>query len=132
MELKYKIIRALLFGRFEPIQTVISASSFIHGIIIIGSHIMSGRSILGASPSLEVFAGLSLIASGILVVRSICKNYSSARKYSFFAQFMSWAVLSILIIGSPDIPALVYFGYATLSAIAAFLYLNLSLGAKND
>ena len=131
-DLADKLLKSLLFGRFEPIETTLSASSFVHGITILSSHIFYSRSLLEVSNSLEIFAGISLTMAGVSVVRSMCKEYTQIRKASMFAQFLSWTLLTILVSMSPGLPVLVYFGYTTLSAIAAFLYLNLSLGVHND
>jgi len=130
--LRDKLIKALLFGRFEPIQTTLSASSFIHGTIILVSHLVSGETILNVNSGLEVFAGSALIMSGVAVVRSICKDYTEVRRFSFFGQFLAWTLLSILVLISPGLSVLLYVGYSTLSLIAAFLYLNLSLGVRSD
>jgi hypothetical protein len=127
-----KLFKSLLFGRFEPIETTLSASSLVHGLIILCSHLFYGYSILGVNDSLEIFAGSSLAIAGVSVVRSICKDYIQVRRFSMFGQFLAWTVLTILVLVSPGIPALVHFGYATISLIAAFLYLNLSLGDHND
>jgi hypothetical protein len=130
--LKNKLIKALFFGHFEPIQTTLSASSFIHGIIILMSHLFSGQTILNVNSGLEVFAGSSLVLSGVSVMRSICKDYTEVRRFSFFGQFLAWTLLSILVLISPGLSVLLYVGYSTLSLIAAFLYLNLSLGVRSD
>lgn len=131
-DLTNKLFRSLLFGRFEPVETTLSASSLVHGGIILSSHLFYGYSILGVSDSLEIFAGSSLAIAGVSVVRSICKDYIQVRRFSMFAQFLAWTLLTVLVLVSPGIPILVHLGYATLSLIAAFLYLNLSLGDHND
>lgn len=130
--LRDKVLKSLLFGRFEPIETALSASSFIHGLIIIGSLAVFDNSILGVNPSIEVFAGSSLVIAGVSLIRSICRDYSEVRRFSMFGQFLAWTMLTALILESPNFVPLVHLGYATLSTIAAFLYLNLSLGVKND
>jgi hypothetical protein len=127
-----KLLKSLLFGRFEPIETTLSASSFVHGTIILFSHIFYNKSLLGVNDSLEIFAGSSLVIAGVSVVRSICKDYTQVRRFSMFGQFLSWTLLTVLVLVSPGLPVLVHFGYATLSLIAAFLYLNLSLGVHDD
>lgn len=131
-DLTNKLFRSLLFGRFEPVETTLSASSLVHGGIILSSHLFYGYSILGVNDSLEIFAGSSLAIAGVSVVRSICKDYIQVRRFSMFAQFLAWTLLTVLVLVSPGIPILVHLGYATLSLIAAFLYLNLSLGDHND
>ena len=131
-DLAGKLLKSLLFGRFEPIETTLSASSFVHGSIILSSHIFYNKSLLGVSSNLEIFAGISLVVAGVSVAGSVCKEYVRIRKASMFAQFMSWTLLTIAILLSPGLPILVYFGYATLAFIAAFLYLNLSLGVHDD
>ena len=127
-----KFLRSLLFGRFEPIETTLSASSLVHGVIILSSHLFYNKSLLGVNDSLEIFAGSSLVLAGVSVVRSICKDYTQVRRFSMFGQFLSWTLLTILVLVSPGLSVLVHFGYATLSLIAAFLYLNLSLGVRDD
>lgn len=132
LELRDKFLRSLLFGRFEPIETTLSASSSLHGAILLVSNFWLGKSILEVNNSLEIFAGSLLLITGVSVVRSICKDYAQVRKFSAFGQFLSWTLLSILVFSSPGIHYFVHFGYVTLSLIAAFLYLNMSLGVQND
>ena len=127
-----KLLKSLLFGRFEPIETTLSASSFVHGITILSSHFFYNKSLLGVSSGLEIFAGVSLVVAGASVAGSVCKDYDRIRKASMFAQFLSWTLLTIVVLLSPGLPVLVYFGYTTLALIAAFLYLNLSLGVHDD
>jgi hypothetical protein len=131
-DLAGKLLKSLLFGRFEPIETTLSASSFLHGTTILSSHIFYNRSLLGVSDSLEIFVGISLVIAGVSVAGSVCKEYPLIRRASMFAQFLSWTLLTIVVLMSPGLPILVYFGYATLAFIAAFLYLNLSLGVHDD
>lgn len=130
-KLRNGFIRAILFGRFEPIETTLSASAFIHGMIMVAHNALYGP-LLGGSSIVEFFVGSALILSGASIIRSICKDYRKIRRVSAFSQFMSWTLLSVLILSSPTVHYLLHFGYATLSAIAAFLYLNLSLGDDDD
>ena len=130
-KLRDKFITALLFGRFEPIETTISASALVHGAILLGHNLIFGP-LLGVSGSLEVFVGSALCISGISIIRSICKEYRQVRRLSAFGQFLSWTLLTVIISYSPLVHYLLHFGYATLSLISAFVYLNLSLGDRND
>lgn len=128
-KLRDKFITAILFGRFEPIETTISASAMVHGILLIGYNAFYGP-LLGVNAGLEVFAGTALCISGVSIIRSICMEYHQVRRFSAYGQFLSWTLLSGLILYSPLVHYFLHFGYATLSFIAAFLYLNLSLGDR--
>lgn len=132
IQLRDRLLKSLLFGRFEPIETTLSASAFVHGAIILIYNFLSSSSLLGVNSGLEVFAGSSLVISGVSVIRSLCKEYSQVRRFSAFGQFLSWTLLALIILSSGQFHYFLHFGYATLALIAAFIYLNLSVGDRND
>jgi len=132
IELRNKIVKSLLFSRFEPIETVLSISAALHGGIIVFYSIFFNLSLLNINNAVEVFAGGALIISSASVLRSLCKEYFEVRRFSAFGQFLSWLTLAALVSISEKAASFLHIGYVTLAIISAFVYLNLSVGDQND
>ena len=126
-----KMLRAMLFGKFEPVETTISSSSFIHGFIIIVYPVVTGRSIFMVSPPIEFITAVMLMIFGGTWFASICVPRITIRKNSALGQFAAWTMLSVLLLLSPSFHWLVHIGYVTIALVAAFLYLSLALGENN-
>lgn len=132
IELRNKILKSLLFSRFEPIETVLSISAAVHGGIILFYSAFFGISLLNINNAVEVFAGGALVISSASVIRSLCKEYAEVRRFSAFGQFLSWLLLAALVSISESAISFLHIGYATLAIVSAFVYLNLSVGDQND
>lgn len=124
-------MKALLFGRFEPVETTIASSSFIHGFIILFYLNILGQSIFQVSTPLEYLTAALLMLFGATWFASICIPRITIRKNSALGQFAAWTMLSVLLLLSPNFHWLVHIGYVSLSLVAAFLYLSLALGENN-
>jgi hypothetical protein len=125
------MIKAMLFGRFEPVETTIAASSFIHGLIIMVYLTLSDKSIFVVSPTIEFFTAIILMIFGGTWFASICIPRITIRKNSALGQFAAWTMLSVLLLLSPNFHWLVHVGYVSISLVAAFLYLSLALGENH-
>lgn len=124
-------MKALLFGRFEPVETTIASSSFIHGFIILFYLSILGRSVFQVSEPIEYITAISLMLFGGTWFASICVPRITIRKNSALGQFAAWTMLSVLLLLSPNFHWLVHLGYVSISLVAAFLYLSLSLGQNH-
>lgn len=127
-ELKYRFIRAILFGKFEPIETAMAFSATIHGAII-GWLLSGGDGFLSLEPTVTKYLiSLVLVISGILVVIGVNYNLHLIREYSNMAEFMSWLALLGMVFMSPAANIILYVGYATLAVVSSLVYLNVAVG----
>jgi hypothetical protein len=127
-DLKYRFFRAILFGRFEPIETAMAFSATIHGAII-GWLLSGGDGFLSLGPTLTKYVvSLVLVISGILVVIAINYNIHLIREYANMAEFVSWLALLGMVFMSPTADVILYVGYATLAVVSSLVYLNVAVG----
>lgn len=112
---KRKILEALFFGRFEPVQTMLSVSAFLHGIWLISSMIIS-----------SMILGGMMISASAFVLYALWNGWRP--KHTEFFLFLCWLFFAVLGIVAHSAPPIIWLPYSTIALASAITYLNNSLG----
>lgn len=117
-------------NRFEPIETVLAASAVIHGLWLMfpGWSYGGVDSAIGAPRSCEIAASLLFITVGTLSFVALGAKAERMLRAVDFLEFLGWTFFAVLTASAIGLSNILWVPYATLSLLAAFVYLGLSIG----
>lgn len=125
-----RMLLALMQNRFEPIETVLSASAIVHGLWLLFPEwsTQAVESALGASRLQEVIVAVLFIVVGSLSFVALAWRLPRLLLTVDFLEFVGWTFFAALAISAAGLTNILWIPYATLSLLAAFVYLGLSIG----
>ncbi len=125
-----RILMALMQNRFEPIETVLSASAIVHGFWLLFPE-WSTRAVetaIGAPRLYELGVGVAFIMIGVLSFVALAGRMPRLLRFVDFLEFLGWTFFAALAIAAAGLTNILWIPYATLSLLAAFVYLGMSVG----
>lgn len=133
--LSNRLLKALLFGRFEPIETVLALSAVVHGLWMLFPYWSTSTfadSITGASRPTEIVIGICMALLGMAHLASMAFVWSRLRRHIAFVKFLFWGFLTWLAAIALGLAGVLWIPYLSIMLISGFIYLNISIGVENE
>ena len=134
--LRIRVFRAILFGRFEPIETIIAISAIIHGVWLLFPYWsvsgFLGQAVASGSRPQEAFIGGMITLFGLFHLAIMATNYGKLRQATTLTSFVFWAFLSWLSFLGTGLSNILWVPYITIMLASGVIYLNVSMGMANE
>lgn len=130
-----KLTHSILFGRFEPIETVLSSSAIAHGLWLVFPRwqlLNYGVSVTSAPRASEITIAMLLMLVGTVHLASLLWGWHAVHRQTAFVSFLLWVFISYLAILSSGFSSVLPLAYTTITLVSAIIYLNVSLGYNVD
>lgn len=126
-----RMFRALLFGRLEPVETILCFSAILHGMWLVfpewGVRAMD-NSIGSTGRVFEILVGAFLAAIGAAQLGAMYGKLARKIRINLaLIKFILWSFLTWITLGAEGVENIVWVGYLTISLVSASVYLNISL-----
>jgi hypothetical protein len=127
-----RLLRLLLKSRFEPVQSILAAAAFVHGLWLYlpewSRWPNASLGWTGAPRLMEVGLAALLMVSSVAVGYSLAFKQRNLRKHAEFVMFLCWSLVAMLAVFATSFSGIVWVAYVSIAFISAFTYLSVSVG----
>lgn len=130
-----RLTRSILFGRFEPVETILSISAIIHGLWLLFPRwqlLNVGGSVTSVPRVSEVLIATLMVVAGFAHLSSLFWRWHGVHRHTVFVSFLLWGFISYLALLSAGLSSVLPVAYITITLVSAIIYLNVSIGYGVD